>query len=120
MYLGPLRYSSRRSPLDQLPHSYWRSLRASSPLHVCACLSIGVPSSWPTCCSRTRIMNHKLIKTIPILLFLSLTAFAQTRREPSPSAQERARALAPLIVESARRYGIDARILQTICFVDSR
>jgi len=65
-------------------------------------------------------MNHKLIKTIPILLFLSLTAFAQTRREPSPSAQERARALAPLIVESARRYGIDARILQTICFVESR
>jgi len=65
-------------------------------------------------------MNHKLINTIPVLLFLSLTAFAQTRREPGPTIQERARALEPLIVESARRYGIDARILQMICFVESR
>lgn len=65
-------------------------------------------------------MNHKLIKTIPVVLFLSLASFAQTRREAGPSIQERARALEPLIVESARRYGIDARILQMICFVESR
>ena len=65
-------------------------------------------------------MNHKLIKTIPVLLFLSLTSFAQTRREAGPPIQERARALEPFIVESAKRYGIDARILQMICFVESR
>jgi soluble lytic murein transglycosylase-like protein len=65
-------------------------------------------------------MNHKLIKPIPVVLFLSLTAFAQTGREPGPSIQERARALDPLIVESARRYGIDVRILEMICFVESR
>jgi soluble lytic murein transglycosylase-like protein len=65
-------------------------------------------------------MNHKLLKTIPVVLFLSLASFAQTRREAGASIQERARALEPLIVESANRYGIDARILQMICFAESR
>lgn len=65
-------------------------------------------------------MNHKLIKTIPVVLFLSLASFAQTRREAAPSIQERARALEPFIVESAKRYRIDARILQMICFAESR
>ena len=72
------------------------------------------------CCSLTRTMNHKLIKTIPVVLFLSLASFAQTRPEARPSIQERARALEPIIVESAKRYGIDTRILQMICFVESR
>lgn len=45
---------------------------------------------------------------------------AQGRREPAPSLPERERQLEPLIVESARRYGIDPRILRTVCFIESR
>ncbi|MEP6913836.1 MAG: transglycosylase SLT domain-containing protein, partial [bacterium] len=45
---------------------------------------------------------------------------AQFRREPGPSLQERSRQLAPLILESAKRYGIDPRILSIVCFIESR
>jgi len=43
---------------------------------------------------------------------------AQTQRDSS--LQTRARLLEPLIVDSAKRYGIDPRILWTLCFVESR
>jgi soluble lytic murein transglycosylase-like protein len=45
---------------------------------------------------------------------------AQVRREPGPSLQERSRQLEPLILESAKRYGVDPRILRTVCFIESR
>jgi len=45
---------------------------------------------------------------------------AQAGRDPGPSLQERSRQLEPLIVESAKRYGIDPRILRTLCFIESR
>jgi soluble lytic murein transglycosylase-like protein len=45
---------------------------------------------------------------------------AQSHREVGPSLQERSRQLEPLIVESAKRYGIDPRILSSVCFTESR
>lgn len=45
---------------------------------------------------------------------------AQVRREPGPSLQERSRQLEPLILNSAKRYGVDPRILRTVCFIESR
>ncbi|MDQ3472739.1 MAG: transglycosylase SLT domain-containing protein [Acidobacteriota bacterium] len=45
---------------------------------------------------------------------------AQVRRKPGPSLQERSRQLEPLILESAKRYGIDPRILSIVCFIESR
>ncbi len=55
-----------------------------------------------------------------MLLLLSTAIMAQVGREPRSSLKERARELEPLIIQSARRYGIDARILGMICFVESR
>ncbi len=65
-------------------------------------------------------MFHRLVYSIPILLLLTTTTMAQLRREAGPSLQERAREFEPLIIESAQRYGIDPRILQTVCFIESR
>lgn len=45
---------------------------------------------------------------------------AQSHREVGPSLQERSRQLDPLILESAKRYGIDPRILSSVCFTESR
>lgn len=45
---------------------------------------------------------------------------AQVRREPAPTLEKRSRRLEPLILESAKRHGIDPRILRTVCFIESR
>ena len=63
---------------------------------------------------------HKLVQSISILLLLTASIMAQVRREPGPSLQERSRQLEPLILESAQRYGVDPRILRTVCFIESR
>jgi len=55
-----------------------------------------------------------------ILLLSTATTMAQAGRDPGPPLQERSRQLEPLIVESAKRYGIDPRILRSLCFVESR
>lgn len=65
-------------------------------------------------------MFRRLIQSISILLLLTITTMAQVRRETGPSLQERARDFEPLIIESAKRYGIDPRILLTVCFIESR
>jgi soluble lytic murein transglycosylase-like protein len=65
-------------------------------------------------------MIRRLIQSISILLLLTTSTMAQVRRETGPSLQERARDFEPLIIESANRYGIDPRILRTVCFIESR
>jgi len=65
-------------------------------------------------------MFRRLVQSIPILLLLTTTTMAQLRGQAGPSLQERAREFEPLIIESAQRYGIDPRILQTVCFIESR
>jgi soluble lytic murein transglycosylase-like protein len=64
-------------------------------------------------------MKNKLIKSLLLSLLLVPASMAQLRTD-SQSLQERARVLEPFIIESARRYGIDVRILRTVCFVESR
>jgi soluble lytic murein transglycosylase-like protein len=64
-------------------------------------------------------MKNKLIKSLLLSLLLVTAAVGQTRRDSS-SLQERAQALEPFIIESAKRYGIDVRILRAMCFVESR
>src|SRR5437660_2721214 len=65
-------------------------------------------------------MSSRLIQSISILLVLTGTTMAQARRQPGPSLQERERQLEPLIIQSAKRYGIDPRILRSVCFIESR
>lgn len=65
-------------------------------------------------------MFHKLTKSIPLLICLTFTASAQIRRDESVALQERARRLEPFITESARRYGVDARVLRILCWMESR
>ncbi len=65
-------------------------------------------------------MIHRLVPSILLLLFVSLAINAQVRREPDSSLQERAQKLEPFIVDSARRYGIDPRILRVLCYLESR
>jgi soluble lytic murein transglycosylase-like protein len=67
-----------------------------------------------------KVMLHRTIGVIPILLLLTNAAMAQAPRESGPSLQERARKLEPLIVKSAKRYGLDPRVLRIICYLESR
>ena len=55
-----------------------------------------------------------------ILLLTTATTMAQAGRDPGPTLLERSRQLELLIVESATRYGIDSRILRSVCFIESR
>src|SRR5437764_6507733 len=86
---------------------------------VCARLSIAMPRSWPSGCTRERAMKNNLVKSLLLSLLLAPASMAQMRNDSS-SLQERARALEPFIIESAKRYGIDVRMLRTVCFVESR
>lgn len=65
-------------------------------------------------------MLRRLVQLIPVLLLLTAVSMAQDRGERGPSLLERSAQLDPLIEESAKRYGIDARILRAVCFVESR
>jgi hypothetical protein len=72
----------------------------------------------PTLAKATRMTIYKPIRSIVFVLLVSAGAMAQTQRDAS--LEMRARLLEPLIVDSAKRYGIDPRILWTLCFVESR
>jgi soluble lytic murein transglycosylase-like protein len=65
-------------------------------------------------------MCHRVVQAISILILFVVTTMAQTGRQPDASLQARARQLEPFIIESARRYGVDPRILRTMCFIESR
>jgi len=62
-------------------------------------------------------MIRKLTRSIVWVILLTGSGVAQER---DPTLTQRARLLEPLITESARRYGIDARLLWTLCFIESR
>src|SRR5687767_9983694 len=49
-----------------------------------------------------------------------LTTVAGQARHYEQGLRERAIRLEPFIVTSAMRYGVDARILRAICFIESR
>jgi soluble lytic murein transglycosylase-like protein len=65
-------------------------------------------------------MVLRLIQSILLLMLVGIAINAQIRNERETSLQERALKLQPYIDQSARRYGIDPRILRVLCFLESR
>ncbi len=65
-------------------------------------------------------MIHRLVKSILLLIFVSIVINAQMNRERDSSVQERAQKLEPFIIQSAKRHGIDPRILRVLCYLESR
>lgn len=71
----------------------------------------------PTVAHPTRLMTRQLIGSILLVSFWAVSGVAQER---DLTITQRARLLEPLILESAARYQIDARVLWSLCFVESR
>ncbi len=63
-------------------------------------------------------MIQKLVHALVLLLLVGISINAQ--QGPNYSMQQRAQSLEPYFVNSARRYGIDSRILRILCYLESR
>ena len=63
-------------------------------------------------------MIKKLIHALVLLLIVGISINAQQKTDYS--IQQRAQSLDPYFVDSARRYGIDPRILRVLCHLESR
>ena len=63
-------------------------------------------------------MINKLIPAFVLLLLVNISINAQQRKDSS--IQQRAQSLEPYFVDSARRHGIDPRILRVVCYLESR
>jgi soluble lytic murein transglycosylase-like protein len=64
------------------------------------------------------IMIQKLVHALVFLLLVGISINAQ--QGMNYSIQQRAQSLEPYFVDSARRYGIDPRILRVLCYLESR
>jgi soluble lytic murein transglycosylase-like protein len=64
------------------------------------------------------IMIKKLVHALVFLLLVGIGVNAQ--QVTNYSIQQRAKSLDPYFVDSARRYGIDPRILRVLCYLESR
>lgn len=63
-------------------------------------------------------MIQKLVHALVVLLLVGISINAQ--QGTNYSIQQRAQSLEPYFVDSARRYGIDPRILRVLCYLESR
>ena len=63
-------------------------------------------------------MIKKLVHALVFLLLVGISVNAQ--QGTNYSIQQRAKSLDPYFVDSARRYGIDPRILRVLCYLESR
>src|SRR5689334_8129347 len=63
-------------------------------------------------------MIQKLVHTLVFLLLGGISINAQ--QGTNYSIQQRAKSLDPYFADSARRYGIDPRILRVLCYLESR
>ena len=63
-------------------------------------------------------MIQKPVHALVLLLLVGISINAQ--QGANYPIQQRAQSLEPYFVDSARRYGIDPRILRAICFIESR
>ena len=63
-------------------------------------------------------MIQKLVHALVLLLLVGINTNAQ--QGANHSMQQRAQSLEPYFVDSARRYGIDPRILRVLCYLESR
>jgi soluble lytic murein transglycosylase-like protein len=64
-------------------------------------------------------MVHKILCVTLMMMSVVLTVAAQDRHDDR-TLRERASQLEPFIISAAQRYGVDARILRAICFIESR
>lgn len=64
------------------------------------------------------IMVHRILCVTLMMICVVATVAAQDRRDRA--LYERAIRLESFIVAAAQRYGVDARILRAICFIESR
>lgn len=64
-------------------------------------------------------MVHRILCVTLIVISVVGTVAAQHRHDDR-ALRERAIRLEPFIVAAAKRYGVDARILRAICYVESR
>jgi soluble lytic murein transglycosylase-like protein len=63
-------------------------------------------------------MLRRVVLIVCFVLIVSVNVTAQVQRDSS--THKRAQRLEPYIVESAKRYGIDARLLRVLCYLESR
>jgi soluble lytic murein transglycosylase-like protein len=63
-------------------------------------------------------MTQKLVHALVLLLLVGISTNAQ--QAANYSIQQRAQSLEPYFVDSARRYGIDPRVLRVLCYLESR
>ena len=63
-------------------------------------------------------MIHRLVHVFVLLLLVGISINAQQRSDFS--IKQRAQSLEPYFLDSAKRYGIDPRILRVLCYLESR
>jgi soluble lytic murein transglycosylase-like protein len=63
-------------------------------------------------------MTHRLVHVLVLLLLVGASVNAQQRADFS--IKQRAQSLEPYFLDSAKRYGIDPRILRVLCYLESR
>jgi soluble lytic murein transglycosylase-like protein len=63
-------------------------------------------------------MTHRVVHVLVLLLLVGTSINAQQRADFS--IKQRAQSLEPYFVDSAKRYGIDPRILRVLCYLESR
>src|ERR1051325_10140043 len=66
----------------------------------------------------TKIMVHRILCVTLTMMCVVVAVAAQDRHDRT--LHERAIRLEPFILTAAKRYGVDARILRAICFIESR
>jgi soluble lytic murein transglycosylase-like protein len=66
-----------------------------------------------------KAMVHRILCVMLMMMSIVLTVAAQDRHDDR-ALHERAIRLEPFIISAAKRYGLDARILRAICFIESR
>jgi soluble lytic murein transglycosylase-like protein len=63
-------------------------------------------------------MTHRLVHVLVLVVLVGTSINAQQRADFS--IKQRAQSLEPYFLDSARRYGIDPRILRVLCYLESR
>jgi soluble lytic murein transglycosylase-like protein len=63
-------------------------------------------------------MTHRLVHVLALLLLVGISVNAQQRADFS--IKQRAQSLESYFLDSAKRYGVDPRILRVLCYLESR
>src|SRR4051812_13112296 len=66
------------------------------------------------------MMIRNVVTAIVCVCVIATLGVGQKRSRDDDSLRGRAQRLEPYIIQSAARYGIDPRLLWTLCFVESR